>query len=60
MSLVVLIVFLIVVGLLLWAVKQLPLDPQVMKIIYVVVIVACVLWLLEAVGLLPSTPIKLR
>lgn len=60
MSLIGLIVVLIVVGVLLWAAGQLPIDAAVLKIIRVVVIVAVVLWLLEALGLLPSTPIKLR
>ena len=42
-----LIVALVVVGLLLWLVEQIPMDPVIARIIRVVVIVAVVLYLLE-------------
>jgi hypothetical protein len=37
---------LIIVGLLLWVVQQIPMDAAIAKIIRVVVVVAVVLWLL--------------
>lgn len=43
------IVALIIAGLFLWAVQQLPLDGTVVQIIRVVIIVALVLWILRAV-----------
>jgi hypothetical protein len=46
--LITLIVALIVAGLLLWAITQLPIDPQITKIIRVVIIVAAVLYVLAA------------
>ena len=55
-----LVVVLIVIGLLLWVVEtQLPLDPTIKRIIHVVVIVAVVLWLLAAVGLLPVAHMRI-
>jgi hypothetical protein len=42
----------VIVGLLLWVVGQIPMDPTVARILRVVVIVALVLWLLQAFGLL--------
>jgi len=53
MSLVSLIITLVVVGILLWVINTIiPIDEKVKKIINVVVIVALVLWLLSAFGLL--------
>lgn len=52
-----LVVVLIIIGLLLWAVGQVPMDPTIAKLIRVVVIVAVVIWLLYAlvgVGHMPS------
>jgi hypothetical protein len=48
-----LVVVLIIVGLLLWAANQLPIDGTIKTIIRVIVIVAVCLWLLQVVGLLP-------
>jgi len=42
-----LVVALIVVGLLLWVVSQIPMDPTIARIIRVVVIVCVVLYLLN-------------
>lgn len=42
---------LVLLGLLLWAVNQLPLDPAIRQIIRVVAIVAAVYWVLRALGL---------
>lgn len=52
MSLTSIIVALVLVGLALWVVGQIPMDPTVARILRVVVIVAVVLWLLQAFGLL--------
>lgn len=53
MTLVSLVVTLIVVGVLLWLVNNyIPLDPKIKMILNVVVIIAVVLWLLSAFGLL--------
>lgn len=46
------VIALVVIGLVLWVVQQIPLDAAIQKIIRVVVIVSVVLWLLYAV-LLP-------
>ena len=42
-----LIVALVVVGLLLWVLSQIPMDPTIARIIRVVVIVFVALWLLQ-------------
>lgn len=61
MPLVGLIVFLIVIGLLLYLIQLLPIDATIKQIIYVIVIVAVILWLLSAVGLFASGPyLRLR
>ncbi len=52
MSLISIIVALVLVGLALWVVGQIPMDRAVARIIRVVVIVCLVLWLLQAFGLL--------
>ena len=46
---------LVIVGLILWVVQQIPMDATIARIIRVVVIVAVCLWLLSLlVGYLPS------
>jgi len=50
-----LVVVLIVLGLVLWGVQQLPLDATIKRLIYVVVIIFAVLYLLKAFGLLSGT-----
>lgn len=45
-----LVIALAVIGLLLWAVDQVPMDPTVAKIIRVVTIVVLCLWLLRELG----------
>ena len=47
-SLISVIVVLIVIGLLLWAAEQIPMDATIRRIIQVVVVVFVVLWLLQA------------
>jgi hypothetical protein len=50
------IVVLIVVGLLLWIVQQIPMDATIARIIRVVIIVAVALWLISLLlGYLPSS-----
>lgn len=41
-----LVVTLVVVGLLLWVLQQVPMDPAIAKIIRVVVVACVVIWLL--------------
>jgi hypothetical protein len=57
MSLIQLVVALIVVGVLLYLVQLLPMDATIKLIIRIVVILAVVLWLLSATGILDSGPI---
>jgi hypothetical protein len=52
MSIISLIVVLVVIGVALWAIQQIPMDNTVRAIIRVVVILFAVLWLLSALGLL--------
>ncbi len=55
------IVALVIVGLVLWIIQQIPMDPVIARIIRVIVIVVICLWLLQLVvalfgggyGLLP-------
>lgn len=47
------VITLIVIGLLLWLIQQLPLDPTIMMIIRVVIIVFAIIWLLQ---FLPGGP----
>jgi hypothetical protein len=50
-----LVITLIVVGVLLWAVNTyIPMDPKIKTILNVVVVIAVVLWLLQAFGVLSS------
>ena len=44
------VIMLVVIGLLLWIVGQLPIDATIKKIIWVVVIVGVCLWLLSMFG----------
>jgi hypothetical protein len=49
------VIVLIIVGLLLWIVQQIPMDATIARIIRVVVIVCVCIWLLYfLVGFLPS------
>lgn len=55
MSLLGIIIVLVVVGVLLWAVNSfIPMDPNIRKILTVVVIIAVLLFLLQAFGLLDT------
>jgi len=52
LTLIGIVVTLIVVGLLLWAAEQIPMDGTIRRILEVIVVVFVVLWLLSAFGLL--------
>lgn len=60
MSLIGILVVIVVVGVLLWAAEQIPLDPVVKRILQVVVVLVLVLWLLQAFGLLGAADIRIR
>jgi hypothetical protein len=47
-SLIGLVIVLVIAGILLWAVGQIPMDATIAKLIRVVVIVVVVIWLLTA------------
>jgi hypothetical protein len=50
-----LVIVLVVVGLLLWILQQIPMDPTFARIVRVVIIVAVCIWLIYfLVGLLPG------
>jgi hypothetical protein len=50
-----LIVVLVIAGLILWAIGQIPMDPVISRIIRVVIIVVVCIWLLYfLVGVLPG------
>ncbi len=60
MSLISIVVTLIVVGLLLWLVNaHVPMDGKIKGILNVVVVVAVVIWLLSAFGILDRSDVKL-
>lgn len=49
------IIVLVIVGLALWVIQQIPMDPTIARILRVVIIVFVAIWLLYAlVGLLPE------
>ena len=55
MSLVALVVTLLVVGVLLWAINTyIPMDAKIKQILNIAVVIAVILWLLSAFGLLGS------
>jgi uncharacterized membrane protein YwzB len=55
------VVVLIVVGLLLWILQQIPMDPTIARIIRVVAIVCVCLWLISLLlGYLPNGPYPLH
>jgi hypothetical protein len=58
MTLVGLLVTLIIVGVVLWLVNTLiPMDPKIKTLVNVVVVIAVLLWLLQAFGLLTGGPV---
>ena len=53
-----LIVFLVIIGVVLWAINTLiPMDQKIRSIINVIVILAVCLWLLQVFGLLHGGPV---
>lgn len=56
------VVALVIVGLILWAIQQFPIDPAISRVIRVVVIVVVVIWLLYALMSIAGTggPFLLR
>jgi hypothetical protein len=51
-----LIVVLLIVGLVLWGISQIPMDPTIARIIRVVIIIVVCIWLIYfLVGMLPPT-----
>ena len=53
MSLISLLVFLIVVGVILWLINTyIPMDAKIKKILNAVVVIVVILWLLQAFGIL--------
>lgn len=51
MSIISILVAIVIVGLILWGIQQIPMDATVRRILHVVVIILLVLWLLQAFGL---------
>lgn len=61
MTIISLVLVLIVIGVVLYLINTLiPMDAKIKTIINVVVILAALLWLLEAFGLLSGAQIRLR
>lgn len=58
MSIIAILVVLIIVGVVLWGVGQLPLDPMIKTIIRVVAVIFVLLWLLQAFGLLSGSSLR--
>lgn len=59
MGLVQLVITLVIVGVILWAVNTyIPMDGKIKQILNVVVVIAVVLWLLSAFGVLPMANIR--
>ncbi|WP_460018846.1 Thivi_2564 family membrane protein [Magnetospira thiophila] len=55
MPLITLVITLMVVGVLLWAINTyIPMDNKIKSILNVVVVIAVILWLLDAFGLLDT------
>ena len=52
MSLIGLIVFIVIIGLLAWGVSQLPIDDVFKRIIYVIAVLAIAYYIMNAMGLL--------
>ena len=54
-SLIYIVIVLVIVGLALWVLSQIPMDPTIARIIRVVIIVFVCVWLLYwLVGMMPS------
>ncbi len=64
MSIISLVVFLIVIGCVFWAVKALSgafgIPAPIVVVIQVIVVLIAVVWLLQMVGFVGGTPLRLR
>ena len=60
MSLIGLLIFIVVLGLLYWCVTLLPLPEPFKKIALVVVILICIIWLASQLGAFGAGPFRLR
>lgn len=63
MTLLSLIIFLVVIGLVLWLINTfIPMDPKIKSIMNVVVVIFVVIWLVSALGLIGpmNQPIRIR
>jgi type IV secretory pathway TrbL component len=60
LSIIGIIVAIVLAGLLVWVVEQLPIDATFKRIARVVVVVVLILWLLSAFGLLAGSGIHFR
>lgn len=61
MSLISLAILIIIIGVLLWAVNSaIPMEPNIKKVLNVVVLVVTLLYVAQAFGLIDGTPIRLR
>ena len=49
-SLIGVLVFLIIIGVILYVIQLLPIDALIKRICYIVVLVFCLLWLLQLLG----------
>ncbi len=54
MTITALLVAVIVAGLIVWAINQLPIEPTFQRIAYVIVVVFLILYVLQAFGLMGS------
>ena len=57
MSLISLVVVLVVVGLILYLLTLVPIDPTMKKVIHAVVIVFVIVWLLQSLGVFGSVEV---
>jgi len=46
-----LVIGLIIIGIIIWIIKQFPIDPMIRNIIYGIIAIIVVLWLASAFGL---------
>ncbi len=60
MSLISILVFLIIVGAVLYCVSLLPIDATMKRIIHVIAVVVVLLYLLQSLGLISGTGLRLR
>lgn len=59
MSIISILVAILIVGVLLWAVGQIPMDATIANILRVVVVVLLIVWLLQVFGLLGGHTLRI-